>query len=475
MTTITQTGHPNSLLTEDEWRFREIRRCTQSPVYFVHNYCKILDGVSKQWIDFHLWREQVEVLQTIHSNQKVIVLKARQLGLTWIGLSYALYQMLFEPVATVLLFSQKERESKALLGDKRLKGMYGQLPYWMQSPTALDSATYWQLDNLSSAQAFPATAGGDSFTASLAFVDEADLIDDFYGMLTALTPTIDAGGKLVIVSRSSKRRGTDSAFKVLYKSARAGLNSYVPVFLPWHVHPDRTQAWYDQQKRDAPDTDSLHEQYPATEEEALARGAIGKIYPMFSEVRHVSALADYEPGVEVFGCSDDGFTNPRVVLLAQMRFVDGREKLCIFYEYYERGKQYDETMDYLWGNPLTGIAGDTVNGYMVPKPDMIYADPAAAVWRAALGARGFGTWGAANDIMEGIKSVRHFIGKDLLLIHPRCKKLIYELSEYREREGDTPASENDPKPAPGQSDHAADALRYLIHTRFPWAWEPESA
>ena len=45
-------------------------------------------------------------------SKKLVVLKARQLGISWLSLSYALWLMLFHPPATVLLFSLREEESQ---------------------------------------------------------------------------------------------------------------------------------------------------------------------------------------------------------------------------------------------------------------------------------------------------------------------------------------------------------------------------
>ena len=57
----------------------------------------------------------------------------------------------------------------------RLKGMHDHLPPWLQvSDSKGGNAHDWPLPNGSRCLAFPTTAG-DSYTASLAIVDEADL------------------------------------------------------------------------------------------------------------------------------------------------------------------------------------------------------------------------------------------------------------------------------------------------------------
>ena len=55
------------------------------------------------------------------------------------------------------------------------------------------------------ALAFP-TTGGRSYTATLAIVDEADHTEDLDALLNAVKPTIDAGGRLILVSTVDKTR-----------------------------------------------------------------------------------------------------------------------------------------------------------------------------------------------------------------------------------------------------------------------------
>lgn len=256
----------------------EWQRCLENPAYFINAYCQIYDG--ETWIPFTLWDEQVETLQKIIDNQLTIILKARQLGLTWLLLSYALWLMLFKPIATILIFSKRDDEAMYLLGEWRLKGIYKHLPQWMKDRNAIkaDSAHTFSLDNGSVALGFPTTAG-DGYVATLAIGDEADLIPNFNAWMGSVKPTIDAGGKLVLISRVDKSK-PNSQFKQIYRAAKQKLNAYSAVFLAWWVRPERTQEWYDQQCKDSINNtgslDYVHEQYPATDVEALAPNTLDK-------------------------------------------------------------------------------------------------------------------------------------------------------------------------------------------------------
>jgi len=261
---------------------RELMICASDPQYFVETYCHIYDPQAQNWIPFELWTAQLDALNTLHDNQLTIALKARQLGMTWLALAYGLWLLLFRPIATILIFSKRDDEAMYLLGEERLRGMYLRLPTWMQaSSVTTDNASLWQLSNGSVARSFP-TTGGDGYTASYVLADEADLLPDFNRFMRSVKPTIDAGGKMFLVSRADKSK-PESEFKRIYKGSKEGTNSWAHIFLPWYVRPERDQKWYDAQKADilaqTGSLNALHEQYPATDIEALAANSQDRRLP----------------------------------------------------------------------------------------------------------------------------------------------------------------------------------------------------
>jgi hypothetical protein len=289
---------------------RELLLCALSPEYFITQYIFIYDAQIKDWIKFILWAQQLDALNLFHIAQLVIALKARQLGLTWLALAYAIWQMLFRPIATVMVFSRRDDESMYLLSDERARGMYRRLPEWMQLDTLTASAHQWKLSNGSVAYAFPTTAG-DSYTSTLVIMDEADLIPNLNRLMRSVKPTIDAGGKMFMISRADKST-PNSEYKRIYRGAKAGLNGWSDIFLPWWVRPSRTPEWYEKQKRDilqrTGGLDDLHEQYPSTDTEALAPASLNKRIPhkwgeqCYVEMKPVETPTDAPdiPGLKVF-------------------------------------------------------------------------------------------------------------------------------------------------------------------------------
>jgi hypothetical protein len=266
----------------DEAKKVEWLTCAESPAYFLGNYAQIYDATALTWVPFTLWPAQFSTLHTIEASLLTIILKARQLGLSWLVLGFALWLMLFQPAATALLFSRRDDEAVHLL-DFRLKGMYQRLPEWLRAtaPIVVSNDHEWVMASGSTALAFP-TSAGDSYTATLAIVDEADLVPHLGRLMRAVKPTIDGGGRMILLSRSDKS-SPNSEFKRTYRAAKSGESPWVNVFLPWHVRPSRGEAWYAAQRRDVLSRtgalDDLHEQYPATDTEALAPRSLDKRIP----------------------------------------------------------------------------------------------------------------------------------------------------------------------------------------------------
>jgi hypothetical protein len=270
----TAPGSPASIPTE-------LLACSQDPAYFLDRCVSIYDATLCEWIPFRLWAAQLQTVDTIRDNRLVVVLKARQLGLTWLVLGFALWLILFRPAATVLLFSRRDDEAVDLL-KTRLRGMYERLPAWLKVRAfAVDNDHEWELSNGSRVLAFPTTAG-DSYTATLAIVDEADLVPDLDRLMRAVKPTIDGGGRMILLSRVDKSRPL-STFKRIYATAKQRLTEWAAVFLPWSARPDRNAPWHEAQKADilhrTGSLDDLHEQYPATDAEALAARTLSKRIP----------------------------------------------------------------------------------------------------------------------------------------------------------------------------------------------------
>lgn len=217
---------------------------------------------------FHLWPAQVGLLWALLTNRLVLILKARQLGISWICCWYALWLCFWQPGKFVLLLSRGQDEANEML--RRVKVLYLRLPDWMKAagPQVIKLNTEeiaWE--NESRIQSLPASPGsGRSFTASLAIMDEAAFMQYATEVYTALKPTVDGGGSLIVLSTAN---GKANLFFDMCARAMEGAGRFVFRFLPWYVRPGRDQAWYTSVAADAVDEGHMKQEYPATADEAF--------------------------------------------------------------------------------------------------------------------------------------------------------------------------------------------------------------
>jgi hypothetical protein len=263
---------------DDAARRRSIEylKCSADPAYFVDAMLVIDDaqglGDGGGTTPFRLWPRQVDVLWTLMVEPRVIILKARQLGISWACCGYVLWRCLFHPGQMVLLFSRGQDDANEML--RRVRVLYERMPDWLRATCPLarppnTSEMAWS--NGSRVKSLPATKdAGSGWTASLVVLDEAaklQFADDLY---PALKPTVDGGGQLIVLSSAS---GTGNLFHKLWTRAVAGSSGFKAVFLPWWARPDRDRAWYDARLAEATDPNQVLQEYPSNPQECfLASG-----------------------------------------------------------------------------------------------------------------------------------------------------------------------------------------------------------
>ncbi|MEP7357656.1 MAG: hypothetical protein ABI847_10485 [Anaerolineales bacterium] len=227
---------------------------------------------------FLLWPAQVEVLWALMTQRLIIILKARQLGISWICCWYALWLCLFQNGKVVLLFSKGQPEANELL--RRILALYDRLPDWMRdaAPALIKrNTTAAEWANGSHVLSLPASPNaGSGYTASLVILDEAAKLLFADALFAALKPTIDAGGQLIVLSSAL---GIGNLFHRLWTKAAAKLNSFTPIFLPWWVRPGRDAAWYAAQLAEYPDPAIVKQEYPSSANEAFLVSGRTRFHP----------------------------------------------------------------------------------------------------------------------------------------------------------------------------------------------------
>ena len=224
---------------------QEYIKCAKDPAYFMKKYCHI-QHPTRGRILFNLYPFQGEVLHLFKDNQFIITLKSRQLGISTLAAAYSLWLMLFHKDKNVLALATTQATARNLV--TKVIFMYDELPKWLKLPAVEKNKLSLRLKNGSKIQAKSSNAdAARSEAVSLLLIDEAAFIDNIEETFTAAQQTLATGGQCMALSTPN---GIGNWFHQTWEKAEAGENSFLPVRLPWTVHPERNQSWRDQQDRD---------------------------------------------------------------------------------------------------------------------------------------------------------------------------------------------------------------------------------
>lgn len=251
---------------------------------------KCIDATSGETFEFQLvdpeapWYWQREVLDGWIKNSKSVILKARQLGITWLAAGLALWTVLYRPGTRVLVISINEEEASKVVN--RIWDMMQSLPEHLRNdvevikPTrghrpALNIELRHKDGRISSVIGLPSTKkAGHGETAALVVLDEYARHEYAQDSWKALVPTTSNGGKLIAISTgngisTTNARGDTAGnfFHSLWVSNEdSGLYKR---FLRWDMHPDRDQDWYSRIAMAIPNPSDRAEQFPANEHDAF--------------------------------------------------------------------------------------------------------------------------------------------------------------------------------------------------------------
>ena len=199
-------------------------------------------------IQFNLYPFQEKVLTLFQENSYSIVLKSRQLGISTLGAGYSIWLMLFHQDKNILCIATKQDTAKNMV--TKVKFMYHNLPSWLKEKDKPeeDNKLTLKLNNGSQIKATSASSdAGRSEAVSLLLIDEAAFITNIGEIWASAQQTLATGGGCIALSTPY---GTGNWFHKTWIDAEMGDNSFLPIKLPWQVHPERNQAWRDQQNAD---------------------------------------------------------------------------------------------------------------------------------------------------------------------------------------------------------------------------------
>ena len=223
----------------------EVIRCGKDPVYFCNQYAKISHPM-KGLISFDTYGFQEEVLRDFKKHRFSVILKARQLGISTTVAAYVCWMMLFHRDKNVLVVATKLGTATNLV--KKIKAIHKNLPAWLKiSEISIDNRTSFELSNGSQVKA-SSTSGdaGRSEALSLLVVDEAAFVEGMEELWAGLYPTLSTGGRCIALSTPN---GVGNWFHKTYTEAETEINDFHTICLPWNVHPERDQSWFDKETK----------------------------------------------------------------------------------------------------------------------------------------------------------------------------------------------------------------------------------
>jgi len=226
------------------------------------------------------WYWQRGLLDDWREHPLSMVLKARQIGITWLAAGYALWKLLTMPGTRALIVSINEDEAIKVVN--RLFDMFVSLPEHLRfegeitkptrasRPTTLIEFTFPD-GRISSVVGLPSTRrAGHGETATIVLLDEYARHEYARESWKATFPTADNGGQIIVISTgngvSNELTGEGNFFHHLWVNHEEyGIEAR---FLPWDLHPDRDEAWYAKNARALPAADR-GEQFPRNPQEAF--------------------------------------------------------------------------------------------------------------------------------------------------------------------------------------------------------------
>ena len=246
-------------------QLEELAKCSVDPWHWIINYVRISDPV-KGNIRFENWPHLKTLVAATFTESRIIVLKARQIGVSWIYAALALWFSRFRPNATIVVISKDGSASTRFKW--RCDFINRNLPMWMTIPVGRNNDTEFEFpSNDSRILSFAAgEEAGRSESASVVILDEWAFQEYARTIYTAILPTVEHG-KLIGISTAN---GKGNLFYEIWEKASLGKNSFLPIFIKYNVRPGRDKAWWDKALKDAESPGKHRQEYPLTVADAFA-------------------------------------------------------------------------------------------------------------------------------------------------------------------------------------------------------------
>jgi hypothetical protein len=203
---------------------------------------------------------------------RVIILKARQQGLSTYCGGYLYWSVSQRPACKAMVITHHSDSTRALFD--MTKRYHENCPDILKPQTKYSSRRELSFNVLDSSYVV-ATAGGESIgrgetlthvhASELAFWSKSTALENWNGMTQAVP---NAPGTAIFVE--STANGVTGIFYDLWKGAVDGSNGYVPVFIPWFMDPEYREKVPENYER-TPEEEDLADEYDLDSEQLMFR------------------------------------------------------------------------------------------------------------------------------------------------------------------------------------------------------------
>lgn len=261
----------------------EFSPARRDPEVFIDRYCWVIPAAGGTPVPFHLWDFQRTVLADLRNPdlRNIVILKARQLGLSWLCLAYGLWLTNCNPGQTFLILNRRLGAALELLDRVRFmfdgRGMRGHhqgLPEGLRAEVVRDTndqtAPMLAFANGSRIISLPSGEDtGSGLTAQYILGDELAKWQYASETLTAINAVLAGGGTFAGVSTA---KGTANEFARMWRRAQPGAenpNGFWPIFIPSSAHPGRDDEWLERTSRTYPDLRKFRQEHPEKWQDAF--------------------------------------------------------------------------------------------------------------------------------------------------------------------------------------------------------------
>jgi hypothetical protein len=256
-TVLVKSPHRRERYTEQE--IAEFALCADpvtGPQYFLDNFFYIQHPTRGKMV-YHPFDYQKRLIDTYHNYRNSISLMPRQTGKSTSAAGYLLWYAMFVPDSTILIAAHKYTGAQEIM--QRIRYAYELCPNHIRAGCTSYNKGSLEFENGSRIVSQTTTeTTGRGMSISLLYADEFAFVRPTIAreFWTSISPTLSTGGKCIITSTPNS---DEDQFAFLWKGANKcvdefgnttelGINGFRAFRSYWEEHPDRDQAWADEQR-----------------------------------------------------------------------------------------------------------------------------------------------------------------------------------------------------------------------------------